>query len=176
MQAELRGIRAAFDQLLAREELLEQLHRRLASFEQDERIRSVIEPLARRIAPSMRRLDEQIHLLRNQEARNRPSSMEQRVMSWFRSCLDALRLDLENVLNDFGIDTFVGRSEKFDRTSQEIVKRVPVLESSTIGKVAQRLAPGFRCGQRILIPERVAVYVAHERLPDSHSQTRKNEP
>src|SRR5437870_2498524 len=75
---DIRSIRGAMEQLLAREQLLEQLHRRIAAFEQDERMGGVIEPLVRKIAPSMRRLDEQINMLRRYKSRLRSNSPDHR--------------------------------------------------------------------------------------------------
>ena len=143
-----------------RDALFGQLHERLAVYEQDERSRSFLEPLARKAAPLHRRLREQAG-----HARSALESLPQPLREaspyyWAYRSLEATRAELETLLADFGIETFIASGSGFDRRCQEAVERVAVKGSHKTGEIARRIAPGLRIDGRIVVAERVAVYVA----------------
>lgn len=161
--SEMKTTLASHTRMLAelgqRDALFQQLHERLAAYEQDERSRNFLEPLARKAAPIHRRLKEQAS-----EARNALESLPQALQQmspyyWAYRSLEATRAELETLLADFGIETFVGNGNVFDRRRQEAVERVTALGSNRVGGIVRRIAPGFRIGERIVVAERVAVYV-----------------
>ena len=162
--AEMKTTLASHTKMLAelgqRDALLQQLHERLAAYEQDERSRNFLEPLARKAAPVHRRLKEQAS-----EARSALESLPQALRQashyyWAYRSLEATRAELETLLADFGIETFVAGGSAFDRRRQEAVERVTALGSNRTGGIARRIAPGLCIGARIVVAERVAVYVA----------------
>ena len=77
---------------------------------------------------------------------------------WTHGALDGVRAELETVLSDLGIELVVVDGSRFDRSHQEAVQRIPTSDPSKAGRIAHRLAPGFRIGDRVIIPERVAVF------------------
>lgn len=141
-----------------RDALFGQLHERLAAYEQDERSRSFLEPLARKAAPLHRRLREQAsHARRAFESLPQPLQQASPYFWAYRS-LEATRAELETLLADFGIETFVASGNKFDRRCQKAVERVE--GSHNTGEIARRIAPGLRLDGRVIVAEHVAVYVA----------------
>lgn len=143
-----------------RDALFGRLHERLAAYEQDERSRSFLEPLARKAAPIHRRLREQAG-----QARSALESLPQQLRQaspyhWAYRLLEATGAELETLLADFGIETFVASGGTFDRRCQEAVERVTVKGSHKTGEIARRMAPGLRIDGRVIVAERVAVYVA----------------
>ena len=143
-----------------RDALFGQLHERLAAYEQDERSRSFLEPLARKAAPLHRRLREQAgHARRALESLPQPLR-EASPYYWAYRSLEATRAELETLLADFGIETFKASGSGFDRRCQEAVERVAVRGSHKTGEIARRIAPGLRIDGRVVVAERVGVYVA----------------
>lgn len=143
-----------------RDALFGQLHERLAAYEQDERSRSFLEPLARKAAPLHRRLREQAgHARRALESLPQPLR-EASPYYWACRSLEATRAELETLLADFGIETFIASGCAFDRRCQEAIERVAVRGSHKTGEIARRIAPGLRIDGRVVVAERVAVYVA----------------
>jgi len=146
--------------LTQRDDILAHLHQRLAGLEQEAHQRSFIEPLLRKAAPIHRRLlEHSAHTTRAIEALPRPLQ-EHSTFFWARNALDAVRVELETLLGDFGIDVFTSRTDRFDRTCQEAIERVGTSQTNRVGTIARRIAPGFRVGERIVIAERVAVFVS----------------
>lgn len=147
-------------ELGCRDALFGQLHERLAAYEQDERSRSFLEPLARKAAPIHRRLREQAGLACS-ALESLPQPLRQASpYHWAYRLLEATRAELETLLADFGIETFVASGNVFDRRCQEAVERVTVKGSHKTGEIARHIAPGLRVGERVIVAERVAVYVA----------------
>ena len=146
--------------LVARDEVLGRLHERLARYDENAWERSFIEPLARKLAAIHRRILGQLVYLKR-ALHGVPSNLRRHSMFfWAEQALDGVRVELETVLSDFGVEAFKGDTRTFDRSCQDAVERVPAPEPSQIGNIARRLAPGFRVGDRVIVPERVAVFVA----------------
>ncbi len=143
-----------------RDVLFAQLHKRLAAYEQDERSRSFLEPLARKAAPIHRRLQEQASQARGAYENLPPPLRKASPYYWAFRSLEAARVELETLLTDFGIETFVASGSVFDRRCQEAVERVTAQGSHKTGEIARRIAPGLRIDGRVIAAERVAVYVA----------------
>lgn len=68
-------------------------------------------------------------------------------------------IELEIALRELGVTCFRHRGCSFNPRSQECVQRVVAGGETQIGSIAQRLLPGYRQDNQILIRERVAVYV-----------------
>lgn len=145
-------------ELVLRDELAARLHDRLTRYEENAWERRYLDPLTRGIASLHRRIQEHLNILkRNLDAI--PSELRGHSMKlWAYQTLDGIRIELEAILSDFGIDLIAGDTDRFDRSSQEAVQRIPTSDTSRVGRIAHRLAPGFRVGDRVIIPERVAVF------------------
>lgn len=159
VKAMLASQREVLTELGHRDALFGQLHERLAAYEQDERSRGFLEPLARRAAVVCHRLREQAaHAL--DAVKTLPQPLRQSSpYDWAQRSLEATRAEFETILADFGIEKFRATGGAFDRRLQEAVERVPVSGGHAVGEIARRIAPGFRIGVRTIVPERVAVYV-----------------
>ena len=146
-------------ELITRDEMTARIHERLTRYEENAWERRYLDPLTRGIASLHRRILDQLTML-ERSLRSIPSGLRQHSMEcWTQGTLDGVRAELETVLSDLGIELVVVDGSRFDRSSQEAVQRIPASDTSQVGRVAQRLAPGFRVGDRVIIPERVAVYI-----------------
>ncbi len=152
-------IQAGIGRIEAREGLIDRLHTRLAKYEEDDHIRSFLEPLTRKIAPILRRVTDQHAQLERYQAKLPPHSRRRELARWARECLRGVHVDLETLLNDFGVEPFICRQDRFDRSRQQAIEHKPTPDTEQAGRVTRRIAPGYRIGDRIVIPERVAVYV-----------------
>ena len=145
-------------ELVLRDELAARLHDRLTRYEENAWERRYLDPLTRGIASLHRRILEQLTLVRRR-LRAIPSELRKHSMEfWTHGALDGVRAELETVLSDLGIELVVVDGTRFDRSCQEAVQRIPTSDTSRVGRIAHRLAPGFRAGERVIIPERVAVF------------------
>lgn len=162
-------------ELVVRDELLGRLHDRLAGYEQDERVRSFIAPLTRKIAALHRRiLDQKTHL--TSALRALPRELRAHTNEyWAYKALDGIRVELETILADFGVESFICEADRFDRRRQEAIRRVATDNAEQIGVIAQRLAPGFQLGDRIIVTERVAVFVGRSDAGTSDTDTERTQ-
>ncbi len=69
------------------------------------------------------------------------------------------RDELELILDQNGIETFITNEDRFDPRQQQALRRVTVDDVSLRGQIAERIRAGFRRGDVIIQKERVAVYV-----------------
>ncbi len=146
-------------ELLARDELFGQLHERLAGYEQDERRRTFIEPLTRKLAALQRSLLENRAFV-EKALRSLPQPLRSHsAYFWSGQVLEGICIELESVLADFGVEPFTSESNRFDRTCQEAVQRVAATDAAQVGRIATRIAPGLRIEDRVIIAEQVAVFV-----------------
>ena len=140
-------------QLSSRDDLLAAVHTRLAKHEDDLVTRNVIEPLTRRIASIHRSIARSIAAIR-QDAESQNSA----ATGWLEKTLIALQIELENTVSPFGVEAFTHESEVFDRTCQEAIQKTHASEMGLVGMIANRVSPGFRVGERIVVREQVTVY------------------
>jgi molecular chaperone GrpE (heat shock protein) len=157
--AEISAVKDQVAELVARDELLAQLHRRLSEQSEEAFARRFTEPLTRKIANIHRRVREQLAYLKGIFEAIPKSVWDQVPQYWSHQALNGIRVDLESILSDFGVDLFVTGSERFDRSVHEAVRKIPTTDLQKVGNIAQRVAPGFRLGDRIIVSERVAVFV-----------------
>lgn len=147
-------------ELLCRDEVLCRLQERLAQCDEKAWERQAVVPLTRRIAPLYRRVQEQIDYLRR-ELKNVPEPLRQySPYAWAQQALRGVQIDLKSTLDEFGVEVFYSSNDRFDSGCQEPVERVPTEEPEKHGRIAKRLAAGFRTSERTIIAERVAVFGA----------------
>lgn len=79
----------------------------------------------------------------------------ERILQYFLGFQD----DIELLLGQHGVERFAVTDEGFDPHRQTALHTVPTSEASKIGRLAERLRPGFKRGDALLQKERVAVYV-----------------
>lgn len=149
-----------FRDLLCRDEVLCRLQERMAHCDEKAWERQAVVPLTRRIAPLYRRVQEQIDYLRR-ELKNVPEPLRQySPYAWAQQALRGVQIDLKSTLDEFGVEVFYSSNDRFDSGCQEPVERVPTEEPEKHGRIAKRLAAGFRTSERTIIAERVAVFGA----------------
>lgn len=68
--------------------------------------------------------------------------------------------DLELLLGQNGVERFQAPGDVFDPRRQTAIRMVPADDPAQVGRIAERLRPGFERGEALLQKERVAVYVA----------------
>lgn len=85
--------------------------------------------------------------------------------------LAEIRQDIEDTFFRHGVEAYTCPGERFDPRRQKAVRTPPAPTPEDVGRVTDRLAPGFAAGDRILRPELVTVYAAP---PPTTSQ--KEEP
>ncbi len=156
---QISDMREQVTQLVARDTLLAHLHEQLSKASEQQRIQSFHEPLTRKIAPIHRRIAEQRILLKRELDKLLPHSRRRPVYLWSYKALESIHIELEQILSDFGIEAYSNLEARFDRSVQEAIERIPTEDTQRVGVIARRLSRGYRIGERVLISERVAVYV-----------------
>jgi molecular chaperone GrpE len=68
--------------------------------------------------------------------------------------------DVELLLSQNGVERFEFTGEDFNAHRQTALRTVPTEDPSLVGRIAERLRPGFQQGETLLQKERVAVYAA----------------
>lgn len=157
--AEIGAVKKYVAELTARDDLFAQLHQRLTEQSEEFFTRRFVEPLTRKIAALDHRIREQLAYLKSIFEAIPRSVWEQVPQYWSHGALNGIRIDLESILSDLGVELFVTVGDRFDRSVHEAVRRVSTSEIQKVGGIAQRIAPGFRLGGKIIVPERVAVFV-----------------
>lgn len=72
--------------------------------------------------------------------------------------LEGFQDDVELLLGQHGVLRFEAPGESFDPRQQTALRTVPAADSARVGRIAERLRPGFEQGETLLQKERVAVY------------------
>lgn len=152
------------DLLTGRQDALDHAHQRLAYFEQDERITQFIAPLTRKVAYLQQHLADQRKLTAKAAEVAPPQSSRLEFINWFDKSLESIQVELDNLLDAFSVESFTCPGDRLDNSRQEPVRCVESLFHDQNGLIVQRISPGYRLGDRILITERVVVHVT--RQPD----------
>lgn len=71
-------------------------------------------------------------------------------------------VELENVLANYGIESFRNHKDTFDPRVQKCIERTPCYEKELHGSIAQRLLPGYKRYEKILRQEFVTVFTLSE--------------
>lgn len=79
--------------------------------------------------------------------------------------------DLQEILEKNGIEIYGGEAGgDYIPLRQRVVKKLPTTDPELHGKVAQVLAEGYMNGDKVLSPEKVAVYIYEEPKTDGSAQ------
>lgn len=65
--------------------------------------------------------------------------------------------DIEIILEDNGVSRYEEPDEKFEPRRQQVLKTVPTPVADEVGRVVERVRPGFERGDRIIRKEKVTV-------------------
>lgn len=78
----------------------------------------------------------------------------------FFKLLAGFQDDIEMLLGEQDVETLAVSGEEFDPRRQTAARTVPADDPAQVGRIAERLRPGFVQGETLLQKERVAVYAA----------------
>lgn len=135
-----------------KEEQIRKLHDELQAYRNDLILRPV-----RQVLQGLIRLHDDlgkvVALLRQKPA-------EELTPERFFQQLEGFQDDVELLLNQNGVERFEITGEEFNAHRQTAFRTVPTEDRSLVGRIAERLRPGFEQGETLLQKERVAVYAA----------------
>jgi molecular chaperone GrpE len=133
-----------------REEQVDRLHAELQTYKND-----LVSKQARLLIQGIVRLHD--NLGRSVAALRQKSPEEVSHETLFRQ-LANFQDDIELLLGQHGVEPFQTPDEEFDPRRQTVARKVPTDDPGCIGRIAERVRPGFEQGETILQKERVAVY------------------
>lgn len=161
----LREIRekAAVDRF--REEQIDRLHAELQTYRND-----LVSKPARLLIQGIVRLHDDLG--RSVAALRQKPPEELTPETLFRQ-LAEFQDDLELLLGQNGVEPFQAPGEELDPRRQTVARKVPTDDPGQVGRIAERVRPGFEQGEAILQKERVAVWIlsngANDKPQGGHS-------
>jgi len=142
--------KAAVDRF--REEQVDRLHAELQTYKND-----LVSKQARLLIQGIVRLHDDLG--RSVAALRQKPVEELTPETLFRQLAD-FQDDVELLLGQHGVERFEAIGEELDPRRQTVARTVPTDDPGRIGRIAERVRPGFEQGEKILQKERVAVFVA----------------
>lgn len=149
------------------DQVLTEMHERNRELTEEFHEREVLQPVFLALIGIIDRCDQMVQEIDRTIRRHRDSGTPTG-LTLLKSICEARKgdlIELESVLAHLGVERFESVSEVFDPVTQTCVQRVTNLDSGFAGRLAYRMLPGYRRGERIVRQERVAVYVAAEPMP-----------
>jgi len=135
-----------------KEEQIEKLHEEVQAFRNGLVLRAV-----RQVLQGVIRLHDDLGRV---EASLRRKPVEELTPERFFKLLAGFQDDVEMLLGEHGVERLEVSGEEFDPRRQTAARTVPADDPAQVGRVAERLRPGFTQGETLLQKERVAVYAA----------------
>jgi molecular chaperone GrpE (heat shock protein) len=135
-----------------KEDQIARLHEELQAYKAD-----FIQKTARQILQGLIRLHDD---LGKTTVSLRQKPVEELTPERFFQQFAGFQDDIELLLGQHGVERFEAEGEAFDPRRQTALRTVAVDDSGRVGRVAERLRPGFEQGEVLLQKERVSVYVA----------------
>jgi molecular chaperone GrpE len=142
--------KAALDRF--REEQIDRLHAELQAYKND-----LVSKTARQLLQGLVRLHDD--LARSVAVLRQKPPEELTPETLFRQLAD-FQDDIELLLGQHGVERFAEIGETFDPHRQTVARTVPTDDPGQVGRIADRVRPGFEQGETLLQKERVAVYIA----------------
>jgi len=139
----------AFD--AAKQQQIDRLHAELQEYRTD-----LIAKTNRPLVNGLIRLHDNIGRL-IEGLKSKPT--EQLEPDRFFKAIGGIQDDIEILLDQNGIAAFTEPVETFQPRRQRAIKNIPTTDDKRVGKIAERLRPGFEQGDEIIQKERVSVYV-----------------
>jgi molecular chaperone GrpE (heat shock protein) len=139
----------ALDQF--KEDQIARLHEELQAYKAD-----FIQKTAREILQGLIRLHDD---LGKTAVSLRQKPVEELTPERFFQQFAGFQDDIELLLGQHGVERVEAEGEAFDPRRQTALRTVATEDLNRVGRVAERLRPGFEQGQVLLQKERVAVYV-----------------
>jgi molecular chaperone GrpE len=89
--------------------------------------------------------------------------------------LIGVREDIEILLEENGVVTFVEDGERFNPKRQQVIKKIPIDDKEKVGEIVEHIRPGFEQGDDLIRKERVGVYVYDDTVEKEEIAEKKNE-
>jgi molecular chaperone GrpE (heat shock protein) len=135
-----------------KEEQITKLHEELQGYKND-----LVSRAARQILQGVIRFHDDVGKVAA-SLRQRP--VEELTPERFFQQLDGLQDDVELLLGQHNVERFEVSGEEFDPRRQTALRTISTDDPARVGRIAERLRPGFQQGETLLQKERVAVYAA----------------
>lgn len=135
-----------------KEDQVTKLHEELQAYKND-----LISRASRQILQGVIRLHDDLGKV---AASLRQKPAEELTPEKFFQQLEGFQDDVELLLGQHGVERFEVDGEEFDPRRQTALRTVPTDDPARVGRVAERLRPGFLQGETLVQKERVAVYAA----------------
>lgn len=148
----LREFRDKFALDRFKEDQITKLHEEVQAFRNDLVLRTV-----RQVLQGLIRLHDDLGKV---SASIRQRSAEEMTLERFLQQLAGFQDDVELLLGQHGVERFEGSGEGFDPRRQTALRMVFTDDPAQVGRIAERLRPGFEQGESLLQKERVAVFAA----------------
>ena len=135
-----------------KEDQITKLHEELQAYRND-----LVSRASRQILQGVIRLHDDLGKVAA-ALRQRPA--EELTPERFFQQLEGFQDDVELLLGQHGVERFEVGGEEFDPRRQTALRTFPADDPAQVGRVAERLRPGFLQGEYLLQRERVTVYAA----------------
>ena len=135
-----------------KEDQITKLHEELQTFRNDLVLRTI-----RQVLQGVIRLHDNLGKV---AASLRQKPAEELTPERFFKLLEGFQDDVEMLLDQHGVEKFEAGGEEFDPRRQTASFNVPTGDPARVGRIAERLRPGFEQGEALLQKERVAVFAA----------------
>jgi|SRR6185295_5605892 len=148
--------KAAIDRF--REEQIDRLHAELQTYKND-----LVSKQARLLIQGIVRLHDDLGRSVTTLRQKPPEELTPETL--FRQLAD-FQEDIELLLGQHGVERFEAPGEEFDPRRQTVTRTVPTEDPGRVGRISERVRPGFEQGETIVQKERVAVYAASNSTND----------
>lgn len=145
------------------DQALLEMHQRCQQLSEEFYEREVLGPLFHGLIGIADRCRQQVQCVKQAYDRTADSG-DDRARQALRHVMDARsadRIEVENLLAHYGVESYRRRGGKFDPSYQKCVGRTNE-SSGTKNHVAKRILPGYRRNGRVIRPEYVHVHVQEE--------------
>lgn len=133
-----------------KEDQITKLHEELQAYKND-----LISRSSRQILQGIIRLHDDLSKVAI-SLRQKPA--EELTPERFFQQLDGFQDDVELLLGQHGVERFEADGAEFDPRRQTALRTIPSDNPEQVGRIAERLRPGFLQGETLIQKERVAVY------------------
>ncbi len=136
-----------------REEQIDRLHAELQAYKND-----LVSKQARLLIQGIVRLHDDLGKALAALRQKPPAELPPETL--FRQ-LAGFQDDLELLLGQHGVEPFRTHGEELDPRRQTVARTVPTDDPGLVGRIAERVRPGFEQGETLFQKERVAVYASN---------------
>jgi molecular chaperone GrpE len=149
-------ILSVFQQSLAydrfKETQIDQLHGELQAYKSD-LVGKITMPFVNGIIRLHDDIGKLVESARKESSSELPSQ-------YFEKVLTGLQEDIEILLGDQDINVYREEGELYNPHRQRVLRSMPAIDPSQVGRIVERLRPGFERRGQIVMKERVSVYTS----------------